>query len=35
MTPTDRMRDHEERRQPHLLRLRMLARGEADMACPR
>jgi hypothetical protein len=34
MTFTDRMRDHQRRCQPHLLRLRILARGEASPACP-
>jgi len=34
MTFADRMRDHQGRCQPHLLRLRILARGEAGTACP-
>ena len=34
MTFADRMRDHQGRCQPHLLRLRMLAPGEAGAAHP-
>lgn len=34
MTFAHQMRDHQGRCQPHLLRLRMLARGDADTARP-
>ena len=32
MTPTDEIHDHQVRCQPHLLRLRMVARGEVEVA---
>jgi hypothetical protein len=34
MTPTDEIHDHQVRCQPHLLRLRMVARGEFEVALP-
>lgn len=35
MTIADQIRDHQARSQPHVLRLRMLARGEAGVGLPR
>lgn len=34
MTPTDENHDHQVRCQPHLLRLRMVARGDFEVALP-
>ena len=34
MTPADEMHDRQVRCQPHLLRLRMVARGEMEIALP-
>jgi len=35
MTCADQIREHQARCQPHLLRLRLLARGEARTTAPR